>query len=190
MGINFVMNENQVICLAGEDVEIVNVNNNGLVICEGDQVGFFCLACYVGIYFEGGYELIEEMDLELFVEIGECVVIGNLIFVICVNFFIYLFDNIDRGSLLIFFGGFNNSFIYKNFSLSVLISFFGGNYIYDVAWENFVYVNGVKFYCEEIVGNYWQNFGDDVEFLVLSWNQCYDVINEDGLIEENVCFDL
>lgn len=64
MGINFVMNENQVICLVGEDVQIYNVNNSVLVIWEGDQVGFFCLACFVGIYLEGGYELIEEMDLE------------------------------------------------------------------------------------------------------------------------------
>jgi hypothetical protein len=50
-------------------------------------------------------------------------------------------------------------------------------------------VNGAKPYREEIVGNYWQNPGDDAEFPALSWNQRYDVINEDGTIEENVRFD-
>lgn len=189
MGINFATNENQVTRLAGEDAEIVNVNNNGLVTREGDQVGFFRLARYAGIHPEGGYELIEEMDLELFAETGERVATGNLIPATRANLSTHLFDNTDRGSLPTFFGGFNNSFTYKNFSLSALISFSGGNYIYDVARENSVYVNSAKPYREEIVGNYWQNPGDDAEFPALSWNQRYDVINEDGTIEENVRFD-
>lgn len=189
MGVNFATNENQVTRLAGEDSQIYNVNNSALVTREGDQVGFFRLARYAGIHPEGGYELIEEMDLEQFEATGERVPTGNLIPATRSNLQTHLFDMTDKGSLPTFFGGFNNSFTYKNFSLNALISFSGGNYIYDVARENSVYVNGAKPYREEIVGNYWQNPGDDAEFPALSWNQRYDVINEDGTIEENVRFD-
>ncbi|WP_421948146.1 SusC/RagA family TonB-linked outer membrane protein [Phaeodactylibacter xiamenensis] len=189
MGINFATNENQVTRLSGEEAEIYNVNNNALVTREGDPVGFFRLARYAGIHPEGGYELIEEMDLEQFEATGERVPTGNLIPATRSNLQRHLFDLTDKSSLPTFFGGFNNSFTYKNFSLSALISFSGGNYIYDVARENSVYVNGFKPYREEIVGNYWQNPGDDADFPALNWNQRYDVINEDGTIEENVRFD-
>jgi TonB-linked SusC/RagA family outer membrane protein len=189
MGINFATNENQVTRLDGDNAEIANINNNGLITREGDQVGFFRLARYAGIHPEGGYELIEEMDLELFAETGERVATGNLIPATRANLERHLFDNTDRGSLPTFFGGFNNSFTYKNFSLSALISFSGGNYIYDVARESSVYVTGARPFREEIVGNYWQNPGDDADFPALSWTNRYDVINEDGTIEENVRFD-
>lgn len=189
MGINFATNENQVTRLTGEDAEIYNVRNNALVTREGDPVGFFRLARYAGVDPEGGYELIEEMDLEQFEATGERVPTGNLIPATRSNLRTHLFDLTDKSSLPTFFGGFNNTFTYKNFSLNALVSFSGGNYIYDVARESSVYVTGARPFREEIVGNYWQNPGDDAEFPALSWNQRYDVINEDGTIEENVRFD-
>ena len=189
MGINFATNQNEVTRLAGEDAEIYDVRSNALVTREGDPVGFFRLARYAGVHAEGGYEMIEEMDLELFAETGERVATGNLIPATRTNMANHLFDMEDKGSLPTFFGGFNNTFTYKNFSLNALISFSGGNYIYDVARESSVYVTGARPFREEIVGNYWQNPGDDADFPALRWNNRYDVINEDGSISENQRFD-
>jgi hypothetical protein len=79
--------------------------------------------------------------------------------------------------------------MYKGFELTAVLTFQGGNYIYDRMAANAFFVNGTRPIAQDLVGNYWQNPGDNVEYPSLSWNRRYDVINEDGSISENERFD-
>jgi hypothetical protein len=186
---NFATNQNQITRLVNEGSEIYDVRSNGLVSRVGDPIGFFRLARFAGIDSEGGYPLIEEMDLENFDATGERVPTGNVIPATRSNLQSHLFDNTDKSGLPTFFGGFNNSFSYKGIELSALFTFSGGNWIYDNAKESATSITGARQFRQEVVGNYWTPNNTDAEYPALSWNQRYDVINDDGSISANERFD-
>ena len=188
---NLTTNRNEVLKLTGEeDEEIYSVAGSPLVTQVGEPVGYFRLAEYAGIDPVGGYELIYEMDLERFEETGERVRTGNVIPATRANLQDHLFDFKDKTGLPTFFGGFTNNFRYKGLELSAVLVFSGGNYIYDLAERNQVDVGGGGgILRQDIVGNTWTESNSNAEWPELSWNQRYDVINEDGTITENERFD-
>ncbi|MEL7121772.1 MAG: SusC/RagA family TonB-linked outer membrane protein, partial [Bacteroidota bacterium] len=188
-GINFATNENEITRLVEDEEEIYNVRENALVSRVGDRIGFFRLARYAGIHPQGGYEMIEEMDLEHFEATGERRPTGNTIPATRANLQRHLFDNTDKSGLPTFFGGVTNSFSYKGLELFTLISFSGGNYIYDVAEQNATRVIGANNFRQDLVDNYWTPDNPNAEFPALSWNRRYDIINDDGSISENQRFD-
>lgn len=188
MSFNITTNQNQITKLVGESDEIANVNSNGLVSKVGEKIGFFRLARYAGIHPEGGYELIEEMDLEQFAATGERIPTGNLIPATRANLQQHLFDNMDKSGLPTFFGGFNNTFTFKGLDISALISFSGGNYIYDLHERSTSYVTG-GMVRQSVVGNYWTPGNTSADLPALSADRRYDVINEDGSISANQRFD-
>jgi len=189
IGGNLTTNDNEVVSLSGEEDEIYNVRSNGLVTEVGEAIGYFRLADYAGIDQEGGYELIYEMDLSRFEETGERVRTGNVIPATRSNLQQHLFDFKDKTGLPTFFGGFNTDVSFRGIELAAIFSFQGGNYIYDIAERGAVMVNGAKQFRQELVGNYWTPDNRNAEFPALSWNDRYDVINEDGTITENERFD-
>ncbi|MEK6481742.1 TonB-dependent receptor [Catalinimonas sp. 4WD22] len=189
--LNFTTNRNEVQKLTGgEGEELYNVNSNALVTKAGESLGFFRLAEYAGIDPEGGYELIYEMDLERFAETGERVRTGNTIPATRGNLSNHLFDFTEKTGLPTYFGGFTNNFRYKGFELSAMLAFSGGNYIYDLAERSQAYVyTGGGIIRSDIVGNTWTTNNRDADWPQLSWNQRYDVINEDGSITADERFD-
>ncbi len=188
-GINFTTNQNEVVRLVSDDDQIYNVRNSPLVTQVGERIGFFKIARYAGIHSEGGYELIQEMDLEHFAATGETRPTGNLIPATRANLQQHLFDETGKSGLPTYFGGFSNSFSYKGLELFALISFSGGNYIYDRAAESGFLVAGAWQYRSDLVGNYWTSANRDAEYPALSWNRRYDVINDDGSVSANERFD-
>lgn len=186
---NFTTNRNEVQRLVGENDEIYNVRSSPLVTRVGDPIAFFRLARFAGIHPEGGYELIEEMDLEHFEATGETRPTGRLIPATRANLQRHLFDMTDKTGLPTFFGGFNNTFTYKGFELGILFSFSGGNYIYDRAERAAVSVTGARQFRQDMVGNTWTTDNPDAEYPALNWLNRYDVINEDGTISEGERFD-
>ena len=188
---NLTTNQNEVLRLTGgEDEELYNVGNNALVTEPGEPIGYFRLADYAGIAPQGGYELIYEMDLERFEETGERVRTGNVIPATRANLQDHLFDFKEKTGLPTYFGGFTNNFRYKGLELSAVLVFSGGNYIYDLAESSQSYVNtGGGILRQEIVGNTWTESNPNADWPQLSWNQRYDVINEDGTISEDERFD-
>ncbi len=188
---NFTTNNNEVLKLSGssDTEELYNVRSSPLVSRVGESIGYFRIARYAGVDPQGGYELIEEMDLDVFDETGERVPTGNLIPATRGNLQRHLFDEKDKTGLPTFFGGFNNTFTYKGLELTAVLTFQGGNYIYDRMAASAFYVNGTRPIAQDLVGNYWQNPGDNAEYPALSWNRRYDVINPDGSVDENQRFD-
>jgi len=190
VGFNITTNKNKVLRLSNEDDELYNVRNNGLVTKVGESIGFFRLAKYAGIHPEGGYELIEEMDLELFDETGERVPTGNLIPATRSNLQSHLFDLKDKTNLPTYFGGFNTSVNWKGIDFSMHFSYQGGNYIFDNAEFNttFIGTRGSVLRAD-LVNNTWTESNTNAAWPKLVWNRRYDVINEDGSISENERFD-
>lgn len=189
---NFTTNKNEVIRLDDDNestVEIYNANGPGTVVREGQQLGYFRLARYAGIHPQGGYELIEELDLDLLAETGERVATGNLIPATRNNMQQHLFDNTDKSGLPTFFGGFTNTFTYKGVELTAQFSFQGGNYIFDEHAYNTSYVIGNNIIRQDIVNNTWTESNPNAEYPEMKWNRRYDVINEDGSVSENQRFD-
>ena len=187
---NFTTNSNEILALANDDnEEIYNANRSPLVSRVGESIGYFRLADYAGINTEGGYEMIYEMDLDFFEQTGIRRRTGNVIPATRANLEDHLFDFTDKSGLPTFFGGITNNFAYKGLELSVLFTFQGGNYIFDRAERNASIVNGAKNFRQDIVGNTWTPENRDAPYPALSWNNQYDVINEDGSVTPNVRFD-
>ena len=68
-----------------------------------------------------------------------------------------------------FFGGLNNSFTYRGFSLHVFFSFQGGHYLYDDNHYLFRAGNGGTVLREDLVGNYWTPQNTDAEYPAIYW---------------------
>jgi TonB-linked SusC/RagA family outer membrane protein len=190
VGFNITTNQNEVLALSNEDDELYVVNNNALVTKVGESIGFFRLARYAGIHAQGGYELIEEMDLDVFSETGERVATGNLIPATRTNLQTHLFDNTDKANLPTYFGGFNTSVAWKGIDFSMNFSYQGGNYIFDNAeYSNTLIGTATDVLRSDLVGNTWTESNTDADWPMLVWNRRYDVINEDGTISANQRFD-
>ncbi|MEM6378432.1 MAG: TonB-dependent receptor, partial [Bacteroidota bacterium] len=186
---NFATNQNEITRLVSDDGELYNVRESPLVSRVGDPIGFFRIARFAGIDAEGGYEMIQEMDLEHFDATGERRPTGNIIPATRSNLQTHLFDETEKSGLPTFFGGFSNTFTYKGLSLNALLTFSGGNYIYDIAARSATQVTGARPFREDLVGNYWTPNNTDAEFPGLSWNRRYDIINDDGTVSANQRFD-
>lgn len=189
MGFNFSTNESRITRLAGGEDEIYDSWQNPLVSKVGQRIGFYRLARYAGIDREGGYELIQEMDLEHFSATGERRPTGNVIPATRKNLSEHLFDLTDKSGMPAWFGGLSQTFTYKNWELFALFSFSGGNYIYDHAERDASYVNGPRQIRQKVAGNYWTPDNPDGDLPALSWNNRYDILLADGSILPGERFD-
>jgi TonB-linked SusC/RagA family outer membrane protein len=190
VGFNLTTNKNNILKLSDEDSQLYNASTNGLVTRVGNSIGFFRLARYAGIHPEGGYELIEEMDLDVFAETGERVATGNLIPATRANMNRHLFDNEDKTNLPTYFGGFNTSVAWKGIDFSMNFSYQGGNYIFDNAEFGSTFVGtGTNVLRSDLVDNTWSESNKDADWPELTWDRRYDVINDDGTISANQRFD-
>ena len=190
VGFNLTTNKNTILKLSNEDSQLYNAATNGLVTGVGNSIGFFRLARYAGIHPEGGYELIEEMDLDVFAETGERVATGNLIPATRANMNRHLFDNEDKTNLPTYFGGFNTSVAWKGIDFSMNFSYQGGNYIFDNAEFGSTFVGtGTNVLRSDLVDNTWSESNKDADWPELTWDRRYDVINDDGTISANQRFD-
>jgi TonB-dependent starch-binding outer membrane protein SusC len=190
IGFNLTTNKNTILKLSNEDSQLYNAATNGLVTKVGNSIGFFRLARYAGIHQEGGYELIEEMDLDVFAETGERVPTGNLIPATRANLNRHLFDNEDKTNLPTYFGGFNTSVAWKGIDFGMNFSYQGGNYIFDNAEFSSTFVGtGTNVLRSSLVDNTWSESNKDADWPKLVWDRRYDVINDDGSISANQRFD-
>ena len=183
---------NELTRLALESDEINNGNDIPLVNKPGAPLSYFRLARYAGIDPGGGYPLIEEMDLERFEATGERVATGNVIPATRDNLQQHLFDNEDKSGLPTFFGGFNNDFTYRGFTLGASFTFAGGNYLLDAAADEATQFNSGSSGAirQEYVNNYWRPDRRDAEFIAPNWTRRFDILDADGnVVESDVRFD-
>jgi len=90
------------------------------------------------------------------------------------------FHHKDKNQIPKYYGGLTNNFSYGNFDASVLITFSGGNYLYDIsmrdAIQNNFITNGWAIYDQ--YRNHWKAAGDNAKYQRLLWkNNLYKDAN-------------
>ncbi|MGV3603069.1 MAG: TonB-dependent receptor [Dyadobacter fermentans] len=79
-----------------------------------------------------------------------------------------------------YYGGITNRLSYKNFDFSFLVTFSGGNYIYDIFRRDIAVQNSNGEQLQDVYDNYWRKPGDVAKYQRLTWKG--NVKMEDGTI--------
>lgn len=131
------------------------------------------LAEYAGINPDLGVPMIVALDKDYYAETGNTrplkdnegndVLIYGTITNINQNKFIQKGKSADPS----FYGGITNTFQYSGFELSFLLSFSGGNYIYDYAMQTASVVGPQKQFFSDVLDKSWKRPGDIAEYPLL-----------------------
>jgi hypothetical protein len=135
----------------------------------------FFMADYAGIDTEKGVEMIWEIDVDKFEETGITEKTGRKIPATIDNLEQNKFIQKNKTPFPTWFGGLTNSFFYGPFDLNVHFSMSGGNYIYDYNLKRTSYVhNGQNVIRKDLIGNHWEEPGDDAKYPRLVWNSKHE----------------
>jgi TonB-linked SusC/RagA family outer membrane protein len=125
------------------------------------------LANYVGIDPQLGVPMIQALDTAHYNATGKTRVLKNskgqdsLIYGTITNINANKFIQEGKSPDPTYYGGITNTFQYKNFELGFLISFSGGNYIYDYSLQTASAVGPQKQFLSEVYAKSWRGPGDN-----------------------------
>jgi len=143
----------------------------------GYAVGEYYLADFAGIDPETGISMLYALDKDYYDETnetrrlkdenGEDVKIINS----NANANANKFHIKGKNSIPTYYGGLSNNFSYKGFDLNLLITFSGGNYIFDSFYRDLATdYSGTRRMLKDVYDNYWTAPGDDAQFQRVNWN--------------------
>ena len=148
---------------------------------KGSKLSSFFMAEYAGIDKEKGIPMIYEIDRDRYLKTNETVKTGNLIPATTANVNNHKILQEDKTGLPTYFGGFTNAFSWKGFELSAMLTFQGGNYIYDEAEQSSINMGkGGTNLRKDLIGNTWTKAGDNAKYPQIMWDYSYQYGN-DGL---------
>ena len=148
---------------------------------KGSKLSSFFMAEYAGIDNEKGIPMIYEIDRARYLKTNETVKTGNLIPATTANVNNHKILQEDKTGLPTYFGGFTNAFSWKGFELSAMLTFQGGNYIYDQAEQSSINMGkGGTNLRKDLIGNTWTKAGDNAKYPQIMWDYSYQYGN-DGL---------
>jgi TonB-linked SusC/RagA family outer membrane protein len=175
---NFTTNKNKVKALTPD------LDNNNLPLYEtkngiqtisktGHGIREFYMCESAGVDPERGVEMIYEIDYDLWKKTGEIVKTGRKIPATV--------DNINRNKVNLgkstipkFFGGINNTLQYRDFDMNFLITFAGGNYLYDTERYFISYpLRGQYNLDKALLTESWQKPGDNAKYPQLVYNETF-----------------
>lgn len=167
--------------LPGGSVPIANGILQGVSLSQiGGPLSAFYLPEYAGIDSEG-FERIYEIDQAVLRQTGKTVKTGNVIRATQVNLNANQIVQENKTALPTWFGGLTNTFSYKGAELSALVSFQGGNYIYDSHEEATSYVRaGTNVIRAGVFDNTWTENNKDASYPKLTWNMRDNTKNSAG----------
>ena len=146
------------------------------------------LADYAGVDPNTGLPMIYELDQAHFEETGDT---RRLILEDGAESMIVATDDAIRNNRFIqynksqdptYYGGWENTFQYKGFDLSILFSFSGGNYIFDYDETQALELNSGRLFRREVYENAWRQPGDITDYPRIAVNGRREV---DGIIQQN-----
>jgi TonB-linked SusC/RagA family outer membrane protein len=175
--LNLSTNSNRVVSLTPE------VDNGGKGMdytrgtknVTGKRLGAYFMADYAGIDPDKGVEMIWEINQTEYNATGKTIKTGRKIPATNTNVKLhrYLFE--DKTINPTIFGGFNNSFNYRNFDVNLFFTFSAGNYIYDYNIKRASYVhNGQTVLLADIIGKDWEPGKTDALYPQQSWGSQYN----------------
>lgn len=172
---NFSTNDSEVISLTPQlDRDGRGVQSGNTISRTGGKLWAWYIAEYAGVDPEKGIDMIWEIDYARWQETGETVKTGRKIPATT--------NNLQRNRIILedqtripsFNGGITNKIEYKGFDLNFLITFSGGHYIYDYEEKRTTSVQyGQVVLREDIIGNTWENPGDEAKYPQLTWDSQY-----------------
>jgi len=173
--INFSSLDNRVVKL-DPDAERTGAGllSGNYISMKNERVRTWFIPEYAGVDPEKGVEMIYEVDYANYIKTYETVKTGRVIPATLDNMAKNRFIHTDKTPTPRFFGGINNTIEYKGFELSVIVSFSGGNYVYDYNRQRASFPhNGQTVLLREILDNHWENPGDVAEYPQPMWNSTY-----------------
>ena len=127
---------------------------------EGEALNTWYLADYAYVDREKGIYMMYERDSEKWDDEFRTERTGNVIPMTNDNVNANKMIQHGKTPLPKFYGGFNNTFYYKNFDLNVMFSFSGGNWLMNTLYANGATVSGIFNNVKDMVGKTWEKPGD------------------------------
>lgn len=167
--------------LPGGSLPVAVGIQSGVGITQIDgRLATYYLAEYAGLDAQG-FETIREIDQEALRQTGKTVLTGKTIRATQQNINANRVVQDGKTSLPTWFGGLNNTFTYKGFELSALLSFQGGNYIYDGHREATSYVRtGTNQIRADVIGDTWTEQNPNASYPKQTWNLRDNSLNSQG----------
>ena len=173
---NITMSDDEVLSLTPRyDEEGLGVNRGRTISKTGMNLWNYYINEWAGVDPERGVDMIYEIDYEHWEETGETVKTGRIIPATQTNLGRNRIIMEGKTSQPKYFGGFDNTFEYKGFDLSIFFTFTGGHYIYDYEEQRTTSVQyGQVVLRDDLFGNTWVKPGDEARYPELRWNSEYD----------------
>lgn len=148
---------------------------------EGYALGTYYLADYKGIDSKQGYYTISELDKtkEGYVTVDE----GSTGKILPMSK-----NNVDKNRFILegktadpkWYGSLTNSFVYKDFDFSFMLSFSGGNWLYDDQLYRTTSGLQVAALRKDMLGNIWEKEGDDAKYAKVFQSGTLPVADDGG----------
>jgi TonB-dependent starch-binding outer membrane protein SusC len=171
---NHTINENEVLSIepnidkAGSG--IFGLSNYTLTT-KGEKLATYYLPDFAGIDPDKGIPMIWERDAAVFAQTGNTVRTGNKIPATSINAGKNQFILSGKSATPDYYGGLRNTFKYKDFDFSVMITYAGGDYFIDSALSQITTVGFGQFNLSKtFVEDSWQKPGDNAKYPEMIYN--------------------
>ncbi|MGB3546068.1 MAG: SusC/RagA family TonB-linked outer membrane protein, partial [Saprospiraceae bacterium] len=181
-GFNISFNRNEIKGLTPE----LNASGQGITSAytisrTGGRRNVWYVAEYAGVNPENGVPYVYALDEDYFEESGQTRRLQNmagtdsLLLGTRANVRENRFIQEGKSSDPTYYGGITNKLTFKNFDLSFLIAFSGGNYLLDYDRQVAVYPNETRTLLREALTDSWQEPGDEARYPALVARQTFEV---------------
>jgi len=179
ISLNITTNKNRLVSITPElDKKGSGINLDKTRSISGEALSSFYLAHYAGVDPQTGVAMIYQVDKRKYDSTGKTVFTDTLLPATSSNINNNRTFLKGKTTLPTYFGGLTNSVQYKGWELLTMITFQGGNYIYNSAKENMLLVGtGGSNLSTELIGNTWQKPGDQALYPRLMWRNSYNINN-------------
>jgi TonB-linked SusC/RagA family outer membrane protein len=154
---NFSKNDNRVMNLTSKlDRAGAGIINGSQITKSDGRLNTYFMADYAGIHPEKGVEMIWEIDREHYKKTGETVKTGRKIPATLSNVKNHRYIHKNKTPDPKYYGGFTNTFQYKNFALTAKFNFSGGHYIHNYNRQRVSFVhNGQNIILKDVMEKGW-----------------------------------
>lgn len=194
LGGNVATNKNEIIALdpatdaTGKGIITGGSYGPWNITKTGGSIGQWFMPDFAGVDPDKGFDMIYEVDKNVYAETGETVKTGNLIPASATNIKNNRMIQEGKTSLPTYYGGFYNDFKYKNFDFGIQWTFQGGNYIYNDMGVNSRLVgdDGGGAINESLLEESWKNPGDIAKYPKLMMKDRHEHVDVGGNIVTDI----
>ncbi len=141
---------------------------------KGEELGTYYMPLDAGVDPQKGIPMIYEIDQTEYSKSGRTVLTGKIIPATGTNVSKNLYVHSGKSGIPTYYGGFQNTFRYHNFDLSLYLTYSGGNYIYNALRQQMESAQfGIGNLKKDLIARSWQKPGDIAELPQIVWFGLY-----------------